>query len=48
MALILAAVGALLIAAGCALVFPPAGVVVAGVELVCAGYVVRFLQAKGG
>ena len=46
MALILAAFGAVFIFAGVALVSVPAALIVAGVELVAAGYVARYMEVK--
>lgn len=46
MALILAIAGALLIAVGAAMVYLPAGLVLAGAELLAAAYVWRYLEAR--
>jgi len=45
MALIFAVVGAVLIAAGAALVAVPVGLIVAGGEFIVAAYVARYLEA---
>lgn len=45
-AVLLAALGALLIVGGVAMVSIPAGVVVAGVELVGAGYLTAYVRAR--
>ena len=45
-AVILAVLGAAAIAAGVALIYPPAGAIAAGVELIGAGYVVGYLGAR--
>lgn len=45
-AALLAALGALVIAAGVGWIYPPAGVIAAGVELVAAGYVTAYLAAR--
>jgi hypothetical protein len=45
-ALALAILGALVIALGAGMVYLPAGVVVAGLELLAAAYVVRYLEAQ--
>ena len=45
-ALALALLGAVAVAVGVALLSVPAGVVVAGVELLAAAYVVRYLEAR--
>lgn len=47
MALILAALGALLVAVGAGMIFLPAGVVVAGSFLIAAAYIRRYLEAAG-
>jgi len=47
MALILAILGAVLLAAGVALVYPPAGLIVAGLSLLAAAYIRRYLEAHG-
>ena len=44
MALILAVVGALLVAAGVGLIFLPAGLIVGGLEAIAAGYVIAYLR----
>jgi hypothetical protein len=44
MAVVLAVVGAVLAATGVALVYLPAGLIVAGVECVAAAYVVTYLR----
>jgi hypothetical protein len=46
MAVILAALGAVLMAAAVGAVWLPAGVFWAGLELVTAGYVMRYLEAR--
>jgi hypothetical protein len=43
---VLAAVGAALVAAGVGLVFLPAGVIVAGVEMIAAAYVAGYVGAR--
>lgn len=45
MALTLASLGALLIAYGVGLIYTPAGVIVAGVFLIAAAYIRRYLEA---
>lgn len=42
----IAITGAVVIAAGVAWVYPPAGLICAGVELVIAGYVTAYLGAR--
>jgi hypothetical protein len=42
----LAALGAVLLVVGAALVYPPAGFIVAGVAALSAAYVVRFLEVQ--
>lgn len=42
----LALLGAALIAVGVGLIFLPAGVIVGGIELVAAAYVIRYLEAQ--
>jgi hypothetical protein len=44
--LLLAVLGALVVAVGVALIYPPAGVIVAGLELLAAAYVIRYLEAR--
>lgn len=44
----LAVLGALVVAVGVAMVFLPAGVIVAGLELVAAGYVRRYIETRQG
>jgi hypothetical protein len=46
LALLLALLGAVALAAGAALLLPAAGLIVAGVELLAAAYVVRYLEAQ--
>lgn len=46
MTLLLAILGALAVAVGAALVYLPAGVIVAGLELLVAAYVIRYLEAR--
>jgi hypothetical protein len=46
LSVLLAVLGAVVIAAGAAMVFPPAGVFVSGVECVVASYVIRYLEAR--
>ena len=43
---IVAVLGAVLVAVGAWLLYPPVGVVVAGVECLTAAYVVRYLEVK--
>lgn len=43
---VLVVLGALVVAVGVAMVFLPAGVIVAGLELVAAGYVRRYIDTK--
>ena len=45
-ALALALLGAVAVAVGVALLSVPAGVVVAGVELIVAAYILRYLEAR--
>lgn len=45
MALILAIIGAAIIAAGIALIYLPAGIITAGLLLVAAAYIARYLEA---
>jgi hypothetical protein len=47
LAAVLALVGVMLVAAGVGLIWPPAGVVVLGVEFVAGAYVAAYLQAAG-
>jgi hypothetical protein len=42
----IAAVGAVTIAAGVGWIYPPAGLIAAGIELVVAGYVTAYLGAR--
>lgn len=42
---VLAALSALVIAAGVAMIYAPAGVVVAGIEGLLAAYAVRYMEA---
>lgn len=42
----LAVAGALVVAVGVAMIFLPAGVIVAGLELVTAGYVRRYVETR--
>jgi hypothetical protein len=44
-ALLLAILGAIAIAGGAGLIYVPAGVIVAGVELLAGAYVIRYLEA---
>lgn len=44
----LAILGALVVAVGVAMIFLPAGVIVAGLELVAAGYVRRYIETRQG
>lgn len=46
MTLLLAILGALAVAVGTGLVFLPAGLIVAGLELLAAAYVIRYLEAR--
>lgn len=46
MTLLLAVLGALAVAVGAGLVFLPAGLIVAGLELLAAAYVIRYLEAR--
>lgn len=46
MALILIVAGAFLVAFGVGLVFVPAGVIVAGGELIAGGYVAAYMTAR--
>jgi hypothetical protein len=43
---ILAVLGAVVVAFGVGLVFVPAGVIVAGLELVAAGYIRRYIDLR--
>jgi hypothetical protein len=43
---VLAALGSLAVAVGAGLVFLPAGLIVAGLELLAAAYVIRYLEAR--
>lgn len=45
-AVALAILGAVAIAAGVAWIYPPAGVIVAGLELLAGAYIVRYLEAR--
>lgn len=45
-ALTLAVLGAVLLALGAGMLLPAAGVVVAGLELLAAAYVLRYLEAQ--
>lgn len=45
---LLAVLGALVVAVGVAMIFLPAGVIVAGLELVAAGYVRRYIETRRG
>lgn len=45
-AMLLASVGAVLIAAGVAFLSWPVGVICAGIEMVCAGYVAAYAQTR--
>ena len=48
MTLLLAVLGALAVAAGVGWIYPPAGLIAAGVELLAAAYVIRYLEARRG
>lgn len=43
---ILAVLGAVLFAVGVALIYPPAGLIVAGFSLVTAGYIDRYMEVQ--
>lgn len=43
---VLAVLGAIVVAVGAAMVFVPAGVIVAGLELLAAGYVRRYIETR--
>ena len=46
LSVLFALIGALLVAGGAWLVYPPAGVIVAGFAFVLGAYVVRYLEVK--
>jgi hypothetical protein len=46
LAVVMALLGALALAAGVALIYLPAGVIVAGIELIAGAYVVGYLEAR--
>ena len=46
MTLLLAVLGAVAVAAGVGWIYPPAGLIAAGVELLVAAYVIRYLEAR--
>lgn len=48
MALTLAILGALLLAAGAALIYLPAGLIVAGTTCIAAAYIRKYLEAASG
>lgn len=45
-ALLLALLGAVLVAAGVAWVYPPAGVITAGVEAIAVAYMIQYWEAR--
>lgn len=47
-AVVMAVLGGVLVAVGCGLAWLPAGVVVAGAELMAAGYVMAYMRARAG